>query len=201
MRKNVFYLLLLFFVFTACNRDDLQNNVASTEITQKDPLTAKQINEKINETIKTKGRFSWNESSDHFLWSGIFQGNKIASIGFGSSFDRSLDADNKAIEHEILDLIKKYEGKTDRILLSSDQYLNQIDVAIEVGEQLASGDDRIFGVMIESHLNAGRQDLVPGKELAYGVSITDACIDWAQTEGVLRQLAADVQRRRLARRD
>ena len=134
MRKNVFYLLLLFFVFTSCNRDDLQNNVASTEITQKDPLTAKQINEKINETIKTKGRFSWNESSDHFLWSGIFQGNKIASIGFGSSFDRSLDADNKAIENEILDLIKKYEGKTDRILLSSDQYLNQIDVAIEKQE-------------------------------------------------------------------
>ncbi|PTT74827.1 S8 family peptidase, partial [Chryseobacterium sp. HMWF001] len=118
----------------ACNRDDLQNNVANTEITQKDPLTAKQINEKINETIKTKGRFSWNESSDHFLWSGIFQGNKIASIGFGSSFDRSLDADNKAIENEILDLIKKYEGKTDRILLSSDQYLNQIDVAIEKQE-------------------------------------------------------------------
>ncbi|MCQ4142381.1 S8/S53 family peptidase [Chryseobacterium sp. EO14] len=134
MRKNVFYLLLLFFVFTACNRDDLQNNVANTEITRKDPLTAKQINEKINETIKTKGRFSWNESSDHFLWSGIFQGNKIASIGFGSSFDRSLDADNKAIENEILDLIKKYEGKTDRILLSSDQYLNQIDVAIEKQE-------------------------------------------------------------------
>jgi hypothetical protein len=58
----------------------------------------------------------------------IFQGNKIASIGFGSSFDRSLTPDNKAIEEEILKVIEKYEGKTERTLLSSDQYLNQIDV-------------------------------------------------------------------------
>jgi subtilisin family serine protease len=134
MKKNVFYLLMLFFVFTACNRDDLQNNPSNIEVTQKDPLTAKEINEKINETIKAKGRFSWKESSDHFVWSAIFQGNKIASIGFGSSFDRSLTPDNKAIEEEILKLIEQYEGKTDRILLSSDQYLTQIDVAIEKQE-------------------------------------------------------------------
>ncbi|MDQ0595645.1 serine protease [Chryseobacterium ginsenosidimutans] len=134
MKNHVFYLLMLFFVFTACNRDDLQNNSYNIEVSQKDPLTAKQINEKINETIKTKGRFSWNQSSDHFVWSGIFQGNKIASIGFGSSFDRNLDPESKSIENEILDLIKKYEGKTERILLSSDQYLNQIDVAIEKQE-------------------------------------------------------------------
>ena len=74
----------------------------------------------------------------------------------------------------------------------------QIEVLADVGRQMAAGDERIFGVMIESHLNAGRQDLTPGKELAYGVSITDACIDWTATEGVLRQLAADVQKRRLA---
>lgn len=134
MNKNAFYLLLLFFVFTACNSEDLQNNPGNIEIAQKDPLTAKQINEKINETIKNKEKFSWNKSSDHFIWSAIVQGNNIASIGFGSSFDRSLDADNKAIESEILDVIKKYEGKTDRVLLSSDQYLNQIDVAIEKQE-------------------------------------------------------------------
>lgn len=81
------------------------------EITQKDPLSAKQINEKINETIRTKGRFSWKESSDHFIWSAIFQGNKIASIGFGSSFDRSQTPDNKSIETAILQVIEKYEGK------------------------------------------------------------------------------------------
>ncbi|MEN4762838.1 S8/S53 family peptidase [Chryseobacterium sp. C39-AII1] len=136
MKKNVFYLMMLFLVFTACNREDVQNNPANIEVAQKDPLGSKEINEKINETIKTKGKFSWKESSDHFVWSAIFQGNKIASIGFGSSFDRDLDPNNAAIENEILDLIKKYEGKTDRILLSSDKYLNQIDVAIEKQETI-----------------------------------------------------------------
>jgi 3-deoxy-7-phosphoheptulonate synthase len=81
---------------------------------------------------------------------------------------------------------------------SSKQHEKQIEVSADVGRQLASGDSRIFGVMIESHLNGGRQDLTPGKSLDYGVSITDACIDWAATENVLRQLASDVQKRRLA---
>ncbi|MCJ8155607.1 S8/S53 family peptidase [Chryseobacterium sp. SSA4.19] len=136
MKKNVFYLFMLLFIFTACNRDDIQNAASDIEVVRKDPLSAKQINEKINETIKNKGKFSWNGSSDHFVWSAIFQGNKIASIGFGSSFDRNLDSDNKATENEILDVIKKYEGKTDRLLLSSDQYLNQIDVVIEKQETI-----------------------------------------------------------------
>jgi len=80
---------------------------------------------------------------------------------------------------------------------SSKLHDKQIEVSADIGRQMAAGDERIFGVMIESHLNAGRQDLTPGKALAYGVSITDACIDWTATEGVLRQLAADVQKRRL----
>ncbi len=82
---------------------------------------------------------------------------------------------------------------------SSKQHDKQIEVSADVGRQMAAGDDRIFGVMIESHLNPGRQDLIPGKDLAYGVSITDACIDWKNTEVVLRQLAADAQKRRLAK--
>ncbi|MGL4231830.1 MAG: 3-deoxy-7-phosphoheptulonate synthase AroG [Casimicrobium sp.] len=81
---------------------------------------------------------------------------------------------------------------------SSKQHEKQIEVSADVGRQMAAGDERIFGVMIESHLNGGRQDLTPGKALDYGVSITDACIDWAATENVLRQLASDVQKRRLA---
>ncbi|MDQ1094865.1 MULTISPECIES: S8 family peptidase [Chryseobacterium] len=138
MKKNVFYLFILCSAITACNRDDLQNSATNIEMVQKDPLSARQINEKINETIRTKGKFSWNESSDHLIWSAIFQGNKIASIGFGSSFDRSLAADSKAMEEEILRVIQRYEGKTDRLVLSSDPYLNQMDVVIEKQETIVA---------------------------------------------------------------
>ncbi len=69
-------------------------------------------------------------------------------------------------------------------------------VADDVSEQLASGEDAIFGVMIESHLVEGRQDLVDGKAPTYGQSITDACIGWQDTENVLRQLADAVAARR-----
>jgi 3-deoxy-7-phosphoheptulonate synthase len=73
---------------------------------------------------------------------------------------------------------------------------NQPLVLADVGAQLAAGDRRIVGVMIESNLVAGRQDLVPGAPLAYGQSITDACIGWDTTVEVLEQLAAAVAARR-----
>jgi len=81
---------------------------------------------------------------------------------------------------------------------SSKQYQRQIDVGHDVAAQVTAGDTRVMGVMIESHLTPGRQDLVPGKILAYGQSITDACIGWDDTEPLLRALATAVQRRRLA---
>jgi 3-deoxy-7-phosphoheptulonate synthase len=84
---------------------------------------------------------------------------------------------------------------------SSKQYLRQIDVGGDVAAQLASGEDRIMGVMVESNLNPGRQDLVPGKPLAPGVSITDGCIGWDDTVKVLDLLADGVRRRRLAREE
>jgi len=80
---------------------------------------------------------------------------------------------------------------------SSKKYERQIEVGHDVAGQISAGDRRIVGVMIESHLNAGRQDLTPGKELAYGQSITDACIGWDATEPVLRELAEAVRARRL----
>jgi 3-deoxy-7-phosphoheptulonate synthase len=83
---------------------------------------------------------------------------------------------------------------------SSKQYQRQMDVAVDVGAQIAAGDPRIIGVMVESHINPGRQDIIPGKALAYGVSVTDACINWADTEVMLNGLAEAVRARRIAAR-
>lgn len=82
---------------------------------------------------------------------------------------------------------------------SSKQHQRQITVAQEVAAQIAAGEKRITGLMIESHLNEGRQDLVEGQPLRRGVSITDACIGWAQTEPVLQTLAQAVRKRRLGK--
>jgi 3-deoxy-7-phosphoheptulonate synthase len=84
---------------------------------------------------------------------------------------------------------------------SSKRPENQPLVVADVAAQLERGEDRIVGVMIESHLVAGRQDLVPGKPLVYGQSITDACIDWPTSVGVLERLAAAVHARRRAQAD
>jgi 3-deoxy-7-phosphoheptulonate synthase len=81
---------------------------------------------------------------------------------------------------------------------SSKQYQKQMDVGTDIANQLARGEERIVGVMIESHLNPGRQDLLPGKALAHGVSITDACLGWDDTDRLLEVLADGVRRRRLA---
>jgi len=75
---------------------------------------------------------------------------------------------------------------------------NQPKVLSEIGAQVAAGDRRIMGVMVESNLVGGRQSLVPGQPLTYGQSITDGCIDWATTETVLEDLARAVARRRSA---
>ena len=79
---------------------------------------------------------------------------------------------------------------------SSKQHQRQITVAAEVAQQIATGDARITGLMIESHLQEGRQDIVPGQPLQHGVSVTDACISLAQTVPVLQNLACAVRTRR-----
>ncbi len=81
---------------------------------------------------------------------------------------------------------------------SSKEFKRQIEVAKDVAAQLATGEQRIVGVMVESHLVEGRQNLVPDKALEYGKSITDACIGWDDSVSVLEILAQGVRARRLA---
>jgi 3-deoxy-7-phosphoheptulonate synthase len=80
---------------------------------------------------------------------------------------------------------------------SSKKPEKQVEVGQDVAGQIAGGEARIFGVMAESHLKAGRQDLAPGKELIYGMSITDGCIGWEESRKLLGALADAVSQRRL----
>ena len=81
---------------------------------------------------------------------------------------------------------------------SQKQHKRQISVAQEVGEQIAGGDRRIVGVMIESHLVEGRQEIGPREKMVFGQSVTDACIGWDDTAEVLRGLARAVTQRQAA---
>jgi 3-deoxy-7-phosphoheptulonate synthase len=80
---------------------------------------------------------------------------------------------------------------------SSKQFKRQMDVARDVAGQLAAGSERIVGVMVESHLVEGRQDLSPDSKLEYGKSITDACVGWEDSVALLDILAQGVRARRL----
>ena len=82
---------------------------------------------------------------------------------------------------------------------SRKQHKRQLLVGQAVADQLRAGDDRIMGVMIESNLVEGRQDLQPGKELVYGQSITDACLGWEDTLPLLGRFADAVAAGRAVR--
>jgi 3-deoxy-7-phosphoheptulonate synthase len=98
-------------------------------------------------------------------------------------------------------------GQTPQVMIdashgnSRKQHRLQIDVMQDMARQVAAGDERIFGGMLESHLVEGRQDLIAGKALTYGMSITDGCIGWEDTVAVLDELAAAVRSRRLKLQD
>ena len=91
--------------------------------------------------------------------------------------------------------ILRKAGVTERVMVdcshanSQKDWNRQLGVAEELARQIEAGERRILGLMIESHLKPGRQDLKPGVPLEHGVSITDGCIGWEQTEPVLRRLA------------
>jgi len=79
---------------------------------------------------------------------------------------------------------------------SSKKFEKQVEVCRDICHQMKTGQDNIFGVMIESHLVEGRQNYVEGGQLTYGQSITDACIGWEVSEALLRELAEAVREKR-----
>jgi len=109
--------------------------------------------------------------------------------------------DAASVDHACKDLAAA--GVPARVMIdfshanSRKQYQLQMEVARDVAGQMAAGDERIFGVMCESHLVAGRQDLVAGKALEYGKSVTDACLGWEDSVALLDVLAEGVRQRRL----
>lgn len=96
-------------------------------------------------------------------------------------------------------------GLVERIMVdcshanSSKKHEKQMEVGADLCKQLSNGERRIFGIMIESNIVAGRQNVVNGKAETYGQSVTDACIDWESTVTLLEQFAYAVQARRQAK--
>ena len=105
----------------------------------------------------------------------------------GANFDRAVVDDTAQALRDA--------GLPHRVLIdcshgnSQKDYLRQPKVCSDVCDQVAAGSDNICGVMMESHLVAGRQDIKPDTPLTYGQSVTDACIDWETTVPMLEDLA------------
>ena len=118
----------------------------------------------------------------------ILRGGKVPNYG-----SADVDAACKAIAAA---------GLATRIMIdashanSGKRHERQAAVIEDIAQQIETGERRIAGVMVESHLIAGRQDLIEGKPLVYGQSITDACIDWDASVSVLERLAQAVALRR-----
>ena len=79
---------------------------------------------------------------------------------------------------------------------SKKQFKRQLIVNKDISDQISSGENRIFGVMIESHLEEGNQKIGPLEEIKYGQSITDACVGWNDTEIMINQLSTAIENKR-----
>lgn len=125
-------------------------------------------------------------------------GNKDCHIILRGGKTTNFDADSVK---EVTQQLDK-SGLNTKIMIdfshanSSKKFENQMLVCRDVCQQISAGNEDIFGVMVESHLVEGRQDLVDGEAKTYGQSITDACIGWQDTEILLAELDQAVSARR-----
>ena len=129
-------------------------------------------------------------------------GNEDTHVILRGGDEPNYDADH--VDAAGRDLVAS--GLSDRLMIdcshanSDKKFERQPAVCSDIARQIAAGDRRIMGVMIESHLEPGRQDVEPGVPLVFGKSITDACVGWDDTVPMLEELAAAVQSRRDGRR-
>ncbi len=132
--------------------------------------------------------------------SGIFstKGNKDCHIILRGG--KQPNYDTSSIQYAV-EKLEKYGIKPQMMVdcshaNSHKDFRCQRDVCQNVAQQISSGETHIMGVMLESNLLEGRQDVTPDQPLAYGQSITDACMSWENTENCLRELADAVKQRR-----
>lgn len=147
------------------------------------------------------------ESPHHFLSVTKFGHSAIVSTAGNPDCHIILRGGDKGTNYdaqsvaEVCQAIEK-SGRRPHVMIdfshanSQKQFKRQMNVCEDVCQQIASGSQFISGVMIESHLVEGRQDLVEGQTLTYGQSITDACIGWDDSEKALFDLAEAVEKRR-----
>src|SRR5947207_8536862 len=113
---------------------------------------------------------------------------------------REPNYDARAVQAACAELARA--GLPERLMIdcshanASKQYKRQVDVAQDVARQLEAGERRVIGVMVESHLVEGRQDLEAGSTLRFGQSITDGCLGWDDSRAALEALAGALKRRR-----
>jgi serine protease len=142
MAKKILLLSAALLLMTiSCSRDDSEEEIqVSIPASQKDPLESRQINETIKNEIRTKGSFNWRNASNHLLWSAVYRGESIVSIGFGNSendIERAKLDNNSQIQSNIVAIISRSEGVSEsEILIASDAYLNTIDVVIHKQETI-----------------------------------------------------------------
>ena len=137
MPKRILSLFLLTLILS-CAKEDATDILIPQN--QKTPLTAAQVNAKIDESIHLNGTFNWRDADSYFIWSAVVNGNNAVTIGFGNSktnFERTKTANNAKIQNDLLAIIMKYEDTTlDKTLFMSDPDLNLIDVIITKQETI-----------------------------------------------------------------
>ena len=144
--------------------------------------------------------------SHHFL--SVHKSGQVAIVETRGNEDchiilrggREPNYDAKSVQAACAELARA--GLPERLMIdcshanAAKQHRRQIEVGDELARQLAAGERRIVGAMVESHLVEGRQDLASGKPLVFGQSITDACLGWDDSIGLLERLAEGVRARR-----